>query len=65
MFLESNEKEVTLTWRTNENVDGWGTSTTTWAFHIAEVDERVKDQVINFSLKVDMIEHIWSLFGDM
>lgn len=65
MFLDANDEEISFRLITKYFVRSHDPSGTTWASHVADVDEKMKDVVSHFALNRDLIDHIWSLFGAM
>lgn len=66
-FLDKNGNEKRFVWQTEDILTGGSNSlfdNGAWARHIAGVDARMKDEVKHFELKLDLIEHIWTLHGN-
>lgn len=64
MFLDNAYNEKPFIWRTKQNMRCAGANETSWSNHIAVMDEKMKDDVAHFSLKKDLLDHIWSCFGE-
>lgn len=65
LFLDENGEQKTFTWRTQETVSRTttGMDNSRWASHISVTHARMKDEVLHFSLKRDLVEHIWAEDG--
>lgn len=53
-------------WSTRVTLSENGNPTTTdsmWEMNVANEDTRMKDEVSQFSLKLDLMNHIWDKYG--
>lgn len=66
-FLDENGEEKPFVWQDHNRITATtqnDVSDTRWALHLAKVDERMRDEVLHFALKLDLIEHIWCENGN-
>lgn len=66
-FLDENGEDIFFVWKDHKRVTAAAKNEfidTRWSLHLEKVHERMRDEVLHFALKLDLIEHIWCESGN-
>lgn len=65
MLLDDHEREKEFNWNTRNRHNGTRITDMQWAHQLSQRESRMTDEVLHFSLKGDLVEHIWNRYGNI